>query len=383
MVNGVPPYKVAFEIRKDDCGVASPSNSVRPKAGLKARRRRAVKRAWQLLLYSTGMLAWAKRRLAAEGSVVVLTFHRVLKDPARTHSPQGMVVSEESFEGLARYVAECCEAVSVTEGPRAKDAKQGKVRVAFTFDDAWADNASIAIPIARKYGIPVTIFVCPGKLGMPFPFWPERVAALCEAAERAGSADRVEELVAVGVDGSQTGSRRMAGGAAETAIEHLKSLPAPKREELISRFSAEFGEHANLSESEDATMTWDDVRALAADGVTFGSHTLTHEILSQIPLREAEQELAASKRAIERALEKECSLLAYPNGDCSNEVRDLAPKVGYRLGFLNDGGAWTHNCDSFLIPRLNIWEGNLAGPSGRFSRISFDYDIFWKAYRAS
>ena len=49
-------------------------------------------------------------------------------------------------------------------------------RVSVTFDDGWADTATVAAPIAEAHGVPFLVFVCPGLMGRRFPFRPERAA---------------------------------------------------------------------------------------------------------------------------------------------------------------------------------------------------------------
>ena len=366
-----------------------PSTDRLKPSDIKAKARRLLRWAWVLLLYSTGTLRWARRRLAARGSVVVLTFHRVLKDHqyTRTKSPAGMLVREESFEQLVRYVSKHYHVVRLADGPLAPEEEPRKLRVAFTFDDAWADNVSVAAPIARKYGVPLTVFLCSDRLGLRFPFWPERVAALYAAAEDSGCADRLDERLTVGVGATVSSPEPNGDGkpSLERKTEYLQTLPPATREQLIRGPWKEFGAHPAVVESEamDATMTWDDVHELAGGGVVFGSHTQSHPVLTCISSSEAQRELGESKKAIEERLGQECTLFSYPHGDSSLEVRALVARAGYRFAFLNSAGAWTCGSDPLLIPRINVWEGMLVGPAGRFSRVAFEYAAVWRAYRAS
>jgi peptidoglycan/xylan/chitin deacetylase (PgdA/CDA1 family) len=116
-------------------------------------------------------------------------------------------------------------------------------------------------------------------------------------------------------------------------------------------------------------------------GVKFGSHTQSHEILTRVPPGKAYRELKESKREVEERLGDSCLLFSYPNGDWSQPVRDFVAQLGYRFAFTNQQGVWTRECDPFLIPRVNLWEGALIGPRGRFSAAAFDYVVFWRASR--
>jgi hypothetical protein len=202
------------------------------------------------------------------------------------------------------------------------------------------------------------IFIVPERTGTALPFWPERTAA---------ALDRVTLI---------NGSRRTA--SIGRAIEELKALPATERE---SRVSQMIGSAAALESSAavDRTMTWEQIAELHARGVTFGSHTSTHEILTMVSTAQAEQEIACSREAIQQKLGS-CHLFSYPNGDCSEQVRELVEQAGYKFAFLNqEPGVWTRDCDPFLIPRINVCEYHLVDSKGNFSSLIFDYAVVWNA----
>ena len=344
------------------------------------------------------MIAWAKRQLGGQGAVVVLTFHRVLPDDsyAKTLSPAGMVVRERTFEESLRFLARRYQLLNLAQGGPQWSNGSRKLRVAVTFDDGWIDNGRVAFPIARKHGVPLTIFVCTGSLGQELPFWPEQVAALWRAAERAGITGKLAELLSGLTPGRQAECGQLAADAIEllkqfalqgqhsavSVIELLKQFSAHQRAQAIAQMAEIVGAATRADGAVDATMSWPELDRLAQNGVTFGSHTHSHQILTRVAPPDACRELAESKHVLEQRLGKECAIFSYPNGDWSREVRDLVARAGYKLAFLNEDGVWTSQSDPWLIPRVNLWEGSLTGPSGRFSRMASEYSIFWKAYRA-
>jgi peptidoglycan/xylan/chitin deacetylase (PgdA/CDA1 family) len=81
-------------------------------------------------------------------------------------------------------------------------------------------------------------------------------------------------------------------------------------------------------------MTWEQIKALSAEGFSFGSHTCSHCHLSA--LNNNEQiwyELAVSKENLETGLEQEVPYLAYPYGDSNHTIRNLAIQAGYQAAF--------------------------------------------------
>jgi peptidoglycan/xylan/chitin deacetylase (PgdA/CDA1 family) len=305
-------------------------------------------------------MLYLARKWVQRNGAIVLTFHRVLNDSElqQTASLPGMIVRSETFSGFLKYASESCEVIDVASGPRWEPT--GKLQLAVTFDDGWSDNATAAYPLACQHKTPMVIFIVPEKTGTELPFWPERTAA---ALDQGSSADGSE----------------LSDADIEQAIEKLKELPASERERRVGQLtSARTAIHS--SASVDKTMTWEQIAELHAGGVKFGSHTSTHEILTVIPAAQAAEEIAESRTLIEQKLQTPCSLFSYPNGDCSEPVRDLVVDAGYKLAFLNqDPGVWTRDCDPFLIPRVNVCEYHMVDSKGNFSTLIFDYAVVWSA----
>lgn len=346
--------------------------------------RALLRRLWIAFLFCSGLLRWAKWRLAARDGIVVLTFHRVLSDAdfELTNSPPGMAVRERTFEQLAEHLAREYKTVDLGAGAPEWTGGQSRPRIAITFDDGWADNATTAFPIVRKQGLPWTIFICPERVGRPFPFWPERVVALWRIAECRGLTRQLLQLLSEEVEGTSDARRLAAEKTLKSFIERLKTFSAEQRNAVMSRMAEYISPGLDTADTIDATMTWDEIDRMVCRGVTIGSHTLSHPILTRISRSEAQREITESKRVLERKLRRECGLFAYPNSEWSLRVRDQVAQAGYAMAFAYGPGVWTRDSDPFVIPRINIWEGHLVGPSGSFSRKAFEYAVLWKAYRS-
>jgi peptidoglycan/xylan/chitin deacetylase (PgdA/CDA1 family) len=308
---------------------------------------------WAGLLRACGILPLAKRWIRRHG-IVVLTFHRVLTDDelARTASLPGMVVRERTFEKFLSHAAGRYEFINFSHEPDWRG-NSAKLRLAVTFDDGWSDNASTAFPIARRFGVPLVIFIVTEKMGTALPFWPERAASVLE--------------------------QHLNPRHVERAIDDLKGLTAEQRNQQIGLLVAEQCETPSAPPV-DTTLTWKQIVQLRDEGVDFGSHTMTHEILTAVPLAQAEHEITSSRRRMEEELGMPCTLFAYPNGDCSKQVRELVARAGYKYAFLNqDPGVWTSGCNPHLIPRINACEYHFVDSDGNFSPLIFDYAVIWSA----
>jgi peptidoglycan/xylan/chitin deacetylase (PgdA/CDA1 family) len=313
-------------------------------------------------LAASGCFWWAKRRLRADGAVVALTFHRVLGDPnyQQTHSQAEIIIREQTFRELVAHVAHCYEPVDL--GAITPGIPSEKPKVAFTFDDGWQDNYAVAFPIAREYRIPFIVFLCSELIGKQRPFWPEKVIALLKSMYPQIADSDVGEL-----------------------IEKLKKCTADVRERCLAELSKESRKHgASLEASScDGTLSWREIAEMDRAGVRFGSHTQTHQILTFVETEVARNEVLESKATLEKALGKNCGLFSYPNGTWSPETRRIVKEAGYSKAVTVDCGAWTSASDLLCIPRINVHEDTVVGPTGHFSPALFDYATFWKAWRAT
>lgn len=115
----------------------------------------------------------------------------------------------------------------------------------------------------------------------------------------------------------------------------------------------ELADEASARPTELATLRWDELRALADDGVEIGSHTVSHPHLPRLDDGELWRELSESRERIADELGRACRFLAYPFGDEDARVRAAARDAGYEAAFSLPGA--TTPADPFAVPRLGIW----------------------------
>jgi peptidoglycan/xylan/chitin deacetylase (PgdA/CDA1 family) len=346
--------------------------------------REVVKWAWVRFLWATGLLAFAKLWIRRHGAVV-LSFHRILttQGMAQTCSQGGILVSQTTFDSLLAYLKSSYFVIDLAEGRLPQQSH--KLQIAITFDDGWEDNASIAFPIATRHGIPFTIFVCSGLTGRWMPFWPDRIVALVRSATAGGEGvdllRRTLNRAGHPTQAAILNDDDRNGDCADRLIESIKLLDAEARDALLQvLFASGITAEAPADRTIDRTMSWVEAQHLSNGGVTFGSHTHSHEILTRISTARIDEELELSKKELESRLFKRCLVFSYPNGDASLEARDAAARHGFDLAFTNSPGVWLRHGDPFLIPRINLCETKLVGRDGKFSPLSFEYSVFWQAF---
>ncbi len=98
-------------------------------------------------------------------------------------------------------------------------------------------------------------------------------------------------------------------------------------------------------------LTWDQVKEMHAGGIEFGSHTLTHPMLSRIPLSQVRQEVRDSKRFMEDILSAPVRFFCYPRGDFSAAVRHIVQDEGYAAACTIRPGVNDLKTDVFTLKR--------------------------------
>ena len=101
-------------------------------------------------------------------------------------------------------------------------------------------------------------------------------------------------------------------------------------------------------------MRWNEVEQVAKAGISIGCHTATHPYLSRLSAPDLEEELHASRSAIEQRVGKPVEAFAYPYGDSTPLVREAAGRYfrvacGTRLAFL------APDSDALDLPRLDVY----------------------------
>jgi peptidoglycan/xylan/chitin deacetylase (PgdA/CDA1 family) len=112
-------------------------------------------------------------------------------------------------------------------------------------------------------------------------------------------------------------------------------------------------------------LSWDELRRIAAEGMSIGSHSWTHRSMGSFGLEEAADQARRSREALEHALSRPVLSYAYPYGTRADYSEAIARKVaaaGYKVAFTSQHGPVRPGLDPFMLPRIKIerGEGQLA-----------------------
>ncbi len=96
------------------------------------------------------------------------------------------------------------------------------------------------------------------------------------------------------------------------------------------------------------------IREMAATGIEFGSHTVSHPYLPELEGSLLRQELIASRQRLEDLLGKAVMRFAYPYGAYSSAVRAAVQEAGYAFAVANDAGI-PFLKDPWAIARVQVF----------------------------
>lgn len=98
----------------------------------------------------------------------------------------------------------------------------------------------------------------------------------------------------------------------------------------------------------------DGLRAVAAQGIEVGSHTISHRPLTKVPEVELEEEIAGAADRLEQAGLPRPRAFSYPYGEWSPPIAEVARAAGYRASFTVEPGVVTGKSDPHVLPRIEV-----------------------------
>jgi len=116
-------------------------------------------------------------------------------------------------------------------------------------------------------------------------------------------------------------------------------------------------------------LSHDDVRRLAGEGVTIGSHGMAHVNMTTQSDAALQAELSRSRDVLRDLSGQPVDAVSYPWGLADGRVADMARKAGYRIGFGADVGRGVRRSpvravlSPYLIPRLGLYAPDQVFPS--------------------
>jgi peptidoglycan/xylan/chitin deacetylase (PgdA/CDA1 family) len=232
--------------------------------------------------------------------------------------------------------------------------------LSITFDDGYADNFSVALPILRAQGLPATFFIASGYMNGG-TMWNDRIILALRRLHRP------VDLRPLGLPDFPPSYPTRLRDSLDDIVRSVKYRASEERERIADQLVALSGS-APLPRM---MMTPEEVRQLADAGMEIGAHTVTHPILAQSAPDVAEVEISRSKIQLEAITGRPVELFAYPNGRPGVDYLplhvDIVRRVGFKAAVTTAWGCATRETDPMEIPRVAPWDRSSIAFAGRIA----------------
>lgn len=277
--------------------------------------------------------------------LIILTYHRVLPQPDPLFPEE---IDAATFEWQVRLFAQAFTVLPLGEAvERLKTDSLPARPLCLTFDDGYANNHDIALPILKHAGLTATFFVSTGFLDGGIMFNDAVIEAVRSAP--AGTLDLRDRQAGIHSLDDTPASRRAAIDAILTAIKHRD--PAQRNDDVAC-----IVERCRATPPRDLMMTSNQVVQLRRAGMEIGGHTIHHPILKSISIEEAEREIRDGREHLESLLREPVRVFAYPNGrphrdyDASHVA--LVRRLGFDAAASTASGFVNRESDRYQLPRI-------------------------------
>jgi peptidoglycan/xylan/chitin deacetylase (PgdA/CDA1 family) len=294
------------------------------------------------------MLSSPFMRSGRAARLLILIYHRVLpeQDPMRQGEPDA-----HEFERQMALLANHFNVLPLVDAvERLQSGRLPRRSACVTFDDGYADNAEIALPILQRWGIPATFFISTAFLDGG-RMWNDTVI---ESVRRASGPELDLGSIGLGCYTIENWSQRRQ--AVSQLLSTLKYLPLDERLERV----AQVADSASAALPERMMMSSGQVKALSNAGMDIGGHTVNHPILTSIGNEAARREIGQGKEELAGITGLPVRVFAYPNGkpgqDYQREHIDIVRSLGFEAAVSTSWGVARQTTDPYQLPRFTPWD---------------------------
>ncbi|HLB88826.1 MAG TPA: polysaccharide deacetylase family protein [Terriglobales bacterium] len=300
---------------------------------------------------------------------LVIGYHRVVNDytASAEHYMPGMLIGRRTLERHLDWLGRRYRFLSLDElGARLESGEPfDKPVAAITFDDGYADVYHYAFPLLKRKGIPSAVFVVTDLIGTArLQIYDKLYLLLARAFStwRSVPCDLGHLLHSLGI---QLPMRHLTRDPYTVMRVLFTALPQAGLDRVIEALEAKVGiDEGALKELH--ACSWEMLAEMQRAGVTIGSHTQTHALLTNECWHKMLDETAASRQVLERKLGITIKHFAYPNGSFTDAAVRAVAVSGYRLAYTT----CLHRSLVYpllTIPRKFLWENSCMDARGYFS----------------
>jgi peptidoglycan/xylan/chitin deacetylase (PgdA/CDA1 family) len=262
---------------------------------------------------------------------------------------------QRNVDAMCAYIARHFEPVSLSHVTDALDGGKALPQnaLAVTVDDGYRNFLLHGHPIFRRHRIPSTLFAVAGFADRQLWLWHDQI----EFGLRHTSRSSIRAPLGDDVLEFELGTEAQKTDAIGRLSENLKEVSNHLRVAFVADFGRICGVEIPRDPPKDReAMSWDELRAVSAEGVEIGCHTETHPILSRLgSAAQLEREIRGARQRMEERLGFPVRHFCYPNGraiDIGEAAIRCVRDAGYGSAVINTWGLNAPPAERFQIRRL-------------------------------
>jgi len=295
------------------------------------------------LVYSSGLFRIKLNRLDKDKSLAIM-YHRIIPRSKAGHLVQpGMYVEPDTFDLQITFFKKYFDIRSITEMYEPAPLKQASLRKKhtcyLTFDDGWSDFYNFAYPILLKHQIPATVYLPTGYIGTTNKFWSDRIANVLDTAIKNNRFDEVRNCIGVEIYRGSDDLPHSAEDCLDAVLLELKKYRIENIIGIIDKLEQRFNVLPSAEHND--FLSWKQIKEMQESGlVTFGSHTVSHRILTTLNDGEIENELYESKKCLveKNIVDGDKVSFCYPNGNYNAAVLKHFEYIKYSFALSTKNG---------------------------------------------
>jgi peptidoglycan/xylan/chitin deacetylase (PgdA/CDA1 family) len=268
--------------------------------------------------------------------LTVLNYHRIGNSGDTPYDPGVFSATAEEFE---RQIAHLKRRFYMTTLDEAVGMVKGDVplrpSVLITFDDGYLDNYTLAFPILRAHGVQGVFFLPTSYVGTSHVPWWDVIAYVIKHSRK--------EIIRLEYPEAAEFNLKL-DGTAQVIMKVLRLYKQPSmtnHDRFLNDLQTACDAGAPPPNAERCFMSWQEAREMQEQGMAFGSHTHSHELLSKLSVERQREECRRSREILERELNRRIDVMAYPVGarhTFTPQTVQALETNGYRAAFSFYGG---------------------------------------------
>lgn len=252
-----------------------------------------------------------------KGHLTVLSLHRISEEEDFFFQP----IRPDLFIKLLEYVTRKYTVINFQMLNANKN--YGKPPLILSFDDGYYDFIDCALPIISKFGIPVNHNLVNSCLNGSTTIWTQELNDIFMHLKNYNIVDNAF------INKYGKNFKNCNGNwfiYYEYFFKFLLGIKYNQRKYILDSLLKQYSVYSKYK-----MINWIDAAKLIECGVEIGSHSYSHDSLSNLTTEEElKNEIYYSIREMENKLNIKVTILAPPNGQCNETIISYAQKIGIK-----------------------------------------------------